>query len=642
MKKYIIILFSLFVFQNISYSQETLTVEKSSLIETIDGIKFYVHVVKPGQTLYSISKAYEVSIDDIYKYNPDSKSGIKPEQIIKIPKLSKKEKKEMEKEAGFIYHTVVSKETIYSISKKYNVTEIEIYFHNPKAKEGLHPDDILKIPERSKELGAAVTISNEENPEPNDSIIYHTIKRKETFYSLTKLYNVSHSDLIKWNPELSDGLKKDQVIKIHIKSAKKPEIEKIEEEVVNKETKAEENIKIISDCKNSRKKSSYNVAILLPLYLYEIDDINVETEMDIPKPSEFRSFNYIQFYEGIIIAVDSLKKLGLSVKLYVYDTKKDSTQTSKIIQKPIFKEMDLIIGPLYTKNFKIVADFAQDNKIKIINPFSSKIDLSKSYSHVIKIMPTLKSTYNQISEFIIDSFPGSTVLVVHNGNPKDSIFLDNVTTIFNENFKENQKINFKIINYKDGGFASLQSNFSKTENNIIITLINNETFISSYLTALNKIRDNYKLIIFGSEEWTEFRVVEIDHLNNLNLHVYDNFFVDYQDEDVKNFVRRFREKYETEPNSLAFQGYDIGFYFLTALMKYGVDFENCFSEIKVKTLQNDYDFRQLSGDCCFQNQYINIYRFKDYKAVNMRRLPKQKTIPEVIKDIDKETENETE
>lgn len=632
MKKYIIILFSLLIFLNISYSQEPVSVEKSSLIETIGGVKFYVHVVQTGQTLYSISRVYKVSIEEIYQHNPDAKSGIKPEQIIKIPKQPKSKPKEIKQEAGFLYHTVVSKETIYFISNKYNVTETEIYFHNPKAKDGLHPDDVLKIPIKQKELGEAIVISKEASPDPGDSIIYHEVKRKETIYGISRMYNVTQDDLFKWNPELVDGVKKGQIIKIHIITSEKPKPVEKQEEI-----KAVENVVSHVDCENSKFKSTYNVALLLPLYLAEIDDINVETELNIPKPTEFRSFNYIQFYEGILIAADSLKKLGLSVKLHVYDTRKDSAQTSRIIQNPTFKNIDLIIGPLYTKNFKVVADFAKTNKIKIINPFSSKIDLNLNYPNVIKILPSLKSTYNQVSEFIIDSFPGSTVLIVHNGNPKDSVYLENVASIFQRNFAEKSGIKFKVINYRDGGFASLQNSFSKTENNIIITLITNETFISSYLTALNKIRDNYKLIIFGSEDWTEFRVVEIDQLNNLNLHVYDNFFIDYQDEDVKYFVKAFREKYETEPGSIAFQGYDIGLYFLTALMQYGANFDECFSKMNVKTLQSEYNFYQATDECCYQNQYINIYRFKDYKAVNMRRLPKQKVIPE---DIEEEKEIE--
>ena len=108
---------------------------------TVNGKQYYLYKVEKSEGFYSISNKFGVQQEDITEANPETKNGLKVGQKIKIPVISEsKNKKE-----NIISHTVAKGETIFSISKKYDVTEESIYKLNPESKQALRVGSILKI-----------------------------------------------------------------------------------------------------------------------------------------------------------------------------------------------------------------------------------------------------------------------------------------------------------------------------------------------------------------------------------------------------------------------------------------------------------------------------------------------------------------
>ncbi len=697
MKKYIYLLL-IFTLSTITYSiaQENIVINKSEVIEKINGKEYYIHFVKKGQTLYSISKAYDVSIDKIIKENPESAAEIKIGQLLKIPLIKEKPKSNISEanvKEKFIYHKVKKKETLYSISKRYSVTINDLMKLNPDLLNGLKEGQVIRIPERVNFLENRTNISLRKDTVKN--FILYKVKKKETFYGLSKKYSVTIGEILSLNPELKEGLKKGELIKIPIKE--KPEgneslnsqrknikiygdtivnyvkhkvrrrenifsiardysvsvddiikanpelkqgkrlrkrqiilipvkvwkfripISKDSLDILKKKESSENNL--LKYCNEFQPPDSvYNVALMLPFYLEETDSINIGNALKLKAPSYYRSFSFIEFYEGALFAVDSLQKRGFSTKLFVYDVAQDTSKTKMLLQKPELSKMDLIIGPLYRNSFTLVSDFAKAHGIKIVNPFSRRKVILKNNPFVFKVQPSIKTQLHQVANFIHDYYPDSSkVFIIRHHLDKGTKIDTRLKYELYDALKYDCPYDFPFTEliYEQDSIKGFIDNASVSNENIVIPLTNDKVFALNILTKLNELKDTFNISVIGIPRWDKFVGMETKYLMNLKVHIFSPSFIDYDDEDVKKFISKFRSRYKTEPDSYAFDGYDITFYFLSALMKYGKGFERCIPYLKINSLQTKFHFENTGVNDGFENSYWNIYECKNYKLIDV-------------------------
>jgi len=135
---------------------------------------------------------------------------------------------------------------------------------------------------------------------------------------------------------------------------------------------------------------------------------------------------------------------------------------------------------------------------------------------------------------------------------------------------------------------------------------------------LSDISDTYKMIVVGFPAWRNYENIETEYFQNINLHLFSSHFVDYSRDDVKDFISKYRNKYYTEPNKYAFQGFDIGMLFFKALKTYGPSFENCIDKISGTYLQSKYDFYTSGQGNGYENRELNIFRYFDYDLLDAR------------------------
>lgn len=169
------------------------------------------YTVITGDNVYSIARKYKTTVDEIYRLNPDAKNGIKAGQVIKIPKTN------VQTSTSYIEYTVKKGETLYSISRVNETTVETICSLNPQAKDGLKKGMVLKIPKkRIKSAGDnPITPVKIESKNPKPTFIEHKVKKGETIYSLCKTYNISAESLLTYNPDIENkGLKTGSKVRI--------------------------------------------------------------------------------------------------------------------------------------------------------------------------------------------------------------------------------------------------------------------------------------------------------------------------------------------------------------------------------------------------------------------------------------------
>jgi ABC-type branched-subunit amino acid transport system substrate-binding protein len=341
---------------------------------------------------------------------------------------------------------------------------------------------------------------------------------------------------------------------------------------------------------------------MIPFLLGEVPNMDVENTSS-KADNDYRSLRYVEFYEGFRMAVDSLEKTGISLKLYVYDVDKDTSWTKRMLRNPEMKNMDLIIGLLYQKNFQLVADFAQKNGINIINPLSEREEIIRDHSRVFKVMPSNASQISHLAEILANEFPDQNIVIARNSQYSDR----NAADLLNMECSKR-----KLQTLITEGYGPAIENLSKEKSNVMVVFSENKVYAIELLTKLNEIRNDYNLTIIGLPRWDKLAGLESDYLVNMKVHVMAPSFIDYQDKDVKKFVLNFQDKYKTDPELIAFQGFDVAYYFLSALQRYGKNFDHCMPELHMKSLQTDFQFSR-SNDNGFENQYWEMYKYENYQ-----------------------------
>jgi ABC-type branched-subunit amino acid transport system substrate-binding protein len=363
------------------------------------------------------------------------------------------------------------------------------------------------------------------------------------------------------------------------------------------------------------KKEQYNVAFLLPFHAAEVAGMDYEKLIkgDIQLPN--KSSVALEFYEGAMIAIDSLKKLHFNAKIFVYDIDdSDSLNLVNILKKPELAEMDLMIGPLYGSSFIPFSKFAKEHEIPIVSPFTQVNKILFNNPFVCKVSPSVTLQIEQMANFVVDTFQRQNIILVSTGNAKEAALYSAFKTT------ANKALLAKGMSPADSvkevlGIGGIQNAINSAKKNIVVLPSNNQSYVTEFISKLNVMKEKYDIVLFGLQNWNGYDNLDIEYLNNLNVHTPANGFIDYDSASAKTFIRSYRDKYKTEPDNYSFQGFDVTWYFLNALQKEGEAFLNTLPDYKQQCIETRFSFTRFPSDSGFENRYVHILKYKDYKLV---------------------------
>jgi LysM repeat protein len=661
----ILFLVSVFLATSVGLAQEQeYQVHRSVDKVILEGKVYYIHIVREKETLYGISKAYNVTEKVIASENPDVFAGLRPDMVLKIPaEPVLDESIDIKDTEEFIYHVLKEGETLYFLSKKYGIDVVEIEKANPEVTvSDLQINQVLMIPRRKSPVS--------ESDFPSDSFVYHYVNPGETLYSLSVKYDVSIEEIKGINPELRWGeLKSDEYIKIPRRSdqaitAEGDEMDQLEgasdslegvledfeagnrqviDSTVWKATPGKDSVGIPfwSTLRMRRYRpepieGSIKVAMLLPLHLHwdEVSDtLQMFDEEDNPIliDEEYivnpRIVGYLEFYEGTLLAIDSLRKSGLSVTLTTYDTERDRTRTYEILNKPELREMDLIIGPVNFWNFEIVAEFARRHEIPLISPFSSRKDIVNFNPWVFQPTPTYEVEFRAWADYLSDYY-SKTMILVHRGDPGE---YERIRFLKNELFRrisekaDLEDLVFKEVIMNDSVFVDMAQVLNREQENLVIVPSDNEAYVSNVVSPLFYQLDEYDIHVSGMPQWNRFRNIDLIYFHNLNICYFTSFYMDFDKPEMDKFIDEFFSAYRTEPYrisprgyNLSVYGYDLMFSFVSALGKYGKNIIYFGEEMESDPILGPYRFKRISDYGGHVNTYIGMIKFSP--DLNIRKV----------------------
>ena len=559
MKKIVLLMWAVLCVMGGRVSAQT----TDTLVE--NGCKYVMHEVVKGQTLYGLSKQYKLTVERLVEDNPGTENGIQIGQLLKI----------YAGKAEVVQKHVVGKgESLYKISKMYGVTVAQLTAWNPGLTERLDIGQEIII---RKE---AATAAAQPKPQPQPAV------RREPVTA---------------QPAEPEPVRQEVTMK-----------EKAVKEKAEAETPAVDRQPVVSV---AERKQVYNVFLLLPLYTQEAvqedEGLKVET---LEAYERIKSFDFIQFYEAALLAVEDISAQGVKVNFYVKDVnERNNAELGRWIAEGVFAEADLIIGPFFRDNFRTMLSYAQNHHIMIVNPFT--VAPVETSARLFRTMATYNHQAVNLAEYIRQRYAKAQVLLLNNGG-SDSRRISVYRSSMMKALQDYPGISVKEVNYKSVGVGGVTASLNPTCENFVVAFFDGEITVTHFIQSMNR-KELENVTLVTSSDWRRYDKIETEYYSRLKTHYIDQFFVDYADPEVIRFIDRFRERYNLEPtlDHFAFQGYDITRFFLTALIQYGNGFGLEVNELKIPLLCTQFHYVQ-SAPQIFENSFCHIYRLTDYRYVN--------------------------
>ncbi|MDR0754221.1 MAG: LysM peptidoglycan-binding domain-containing protein [Prevotellaceae bacterium] len=521
----------------------------------------------------------------------------------------------------YYVHHVKYGETLYSLCKVYNVTQEELIAANPQLAQGLKAEQRIKIPDRTEsktETPKTDVAAQQENGQKTEtpktdtnSAIKHKVKSGDKLAEIAKKYNCTVEDILKYNPFLdrNSKLRKGQYLTVFPGRNELPQAENIAENTTEKGTVIVETAETVIDVdcyENLYSGDTLNVILMLPI---KAGEINKTLEKN-----QYNNYDFIEFYEGFLLAADSLSRKNISINLTTFDVY-DAQTLKTALNSAAFGEAQLIISHIpkeLTDDFVKIAD---ERKIPVVAAFSSETEKAAEKSkYFIQALAPVSFQIEKLNKILCSA--EKHVVVVYENIIDSANFNTFVQTLENCG-KTVKKYQYRML-------GSLNENLpneldSVAKNNIII-LSSNKVFITDVLSKLNTllIKLKYDITVYGLPQWQTFeRNLNFDHVHNLNLSVLQTFFVDYSRDEVKNFINKYRYYYKGDPSRFSFHGYDLGIYLIDILAKYGANFMLCITNAEAATLlQTRFKFDRISPQGGLVNNETLLLRYtKDFNII---------------------------
>jgi LysM repeat protein/ABC-type branched-subunit amino acid transport system substrate-binding protein len=582
---------------------------------TIEGNDYYLYYVEPGNTLYAISKMFSVSVEDLAEANPTAKDGLEigEEILVPIKAVNKRDarKKEVKVEGDQILHTVQKKETLFSISKAYGVSVNDLMELNPETSERLSTGDVLKIPSGKS------TLVQEKFLEParNDSFIVHQVQAGETMYSLAKQYGISQDSLLSANPDLALGVKVDQYLVI---PAYNEEYRALVERREKEKQIDEWNIP-------TGRQAVYEFALMLPFELGYNDSL----DKSLSKGEDLYILTEIalEYYRGARLALDSLEKLGLNANVHVYEIGEDIVKTRETLKKPEIKKMDLIFGPMHKTSLALVSDLSVKDSIYLVSPNSFSNEVFEENPYLLRAITSQETMLRYLANFVAINHQDHNVLMLNSESPKGwpmrKEFIKHynlAASTFPNAYSDSLRSVTKDMFNREGGVGKIRDFLKKDTLNVIVVPSNDLAFVSDVMTRISLLEKDYRVQVYGLDEWVKYENIEAEYKNRLKLRLVVPYHVNYENPATVEFIKAYREKYGTEPHhyDYGFRGYDLMLFFGKALLSEGLAFPLAFERLKMNGTAGSYRFGKSTTGREFENKEAFILEYDNFeiKRVN--------------------------
>lgn len=551
-------------------------VTDSDETESADSIDYEPinHVVKKGETVYSISRQYNIPLDAIYAAHPSAKYGIKAGETIVI------QQSPQTVNGKYLFYTIKSGDTLYSIAQKYKTTVGDIMKANPGVSQNnFRIGDAIRIDINSASNRIHTELVEEERLASLDS---YKVKKNDTWQTIAESTGVDEESLKEANENMAEP-KKNDVINV-------PVIETVQ---VEKQTVEEDPRELEPDGLVEIYDSVHNVNSDVRL----LDEVRIAMLSDEPT-----SKKDLEFARGILISLNEMKDAPYKINFKVIDGR---ASTETVIDNLDDFEPNLIVATADKAFPAFLADYGNTNSIEIVNVFDVKNDLYEDNPSMVQLLPSSSYFNEQMADKIFDDYDSRELILVGNTDEGDGI-------------AELLISKFDVGKVKKVSLSSL-SEYTLTEDGryLVYAYPSKKEEVADLLQGVLNLKEAMPFAdinVVGRPSWVTFVDTYGDKFGEAGVVIPSRLWLDTESVGWKRFNEEYENMFGGNPvksfPNFAASGYDVAKYFIPSTAKNGGDFNKGFADVDDESLQTDIQLQRVNNWGGFFNPSGYLLEFR--------------------------------
>ena len=593
------------------------TIISTVLLSVLMGIpaaaqEYFMHTVTQGQGLYSISRMYGVTEDDIIKLNPGSEKVIRAGEQLRIPNRKQP--------ASGKFHTIQKGETLYRLSVENRISVKELCDANPGlSAQNFKIGQVITIPAPSDEDPLASTIENAGDNAPqhikadaqtiqSDTARYktlHVVQKRETIFRICRNYNISQAEFLEANPEYRyTKLQQGATVKIPFSQEEFAQRKQLLSEARSRmQAIPDSTLFSLNDRKAQDADGIITAALILP---FSLDDSTTTLQKQM-----------IEFYQGMLLALDKLKNENISVNLKTFDSEGEDKSLTPLLESGQLDDVDIIFGPRWTNQITEVARWSTVHQIPLVLPMNANADDVFNNPYVYQLN-TPQSYFNQeIYNHFLEQFTNPNVIIMDADQYRKNDFIDGLIQILSDHDIPMTKLTV------DTAYQQLLDTIVPGKQNIFIINTDDSEPLNTMLPVLQIITrtkaPEVETHLFGYPKYQIYATDHLEEFYEVDTWFYSWFYTNNMLKESVDFNSLFRRSFSRQMMisypSFAPYGYDTGYYFLKGLATYGKDFENHLNDLETEPVHMGFKFERVNNWGGFINRKVFFIHFSnDYKV----------------------------
>lgn len=411
----------------------------------------------------------------------------------------------------------------------------------------------------------------------------HQVVKGETLYGIAKQYNLTEQELRAANPDIPENGK----------------IKKGSYLTIPKPSTISQTEAVIPEVTPKKAPSEIMIGVILPF--------EEKTE---------RAKKMVEFYQGFLMAADSVKKEGMNLHIYAYNSGNTEAELMDVLMKPEISKLNIIFGPVDEQQLPAAVNFCKINNIKLVLPFTNSQTLTKN-PHVYMASPDYTVGTEEAAALVSKAYNNRNFIILKSNseNSKGKLFTERLKDMLGK-----QGNSARILNI-DGDEFTYETTINQFKDNMIVPDNPGIKTLNILISKLDKFRQehpNYNISLLGFPEWQTYTNTLLNSFFNFDTYIYSSYFYNALAPNTKvfeqTFTRNFNMPMAVNYPRYAMMGFDLGYYFMHDIKNDGV-----VTLSEHVPYQNMFRFVQDADDSGYCNRFVQLIHFTKTKQIELIR-----------------------